>query len=277
VAAKTFTRGVDLSGTLQGAGGIGGLLCFSDHTGPTTFHIDYHGDGNGNVTALVDRNQQVAARYLYDPFGSTLASTGPLAEGNLYRFSSMELHAQSGLIYYLRRYYEPALQRWVNRDPLGEKGGGNLMRFVGNAPTVAVDPFGLFQPSAPPGASLTGAGVLDLLTADIATVGLGTTVAAGAGTFAAGFGVGYLIGDATGLHDAVGNFLGGPNPDPSPLPLPPNWKIDRKRAKAESKCLKEIEDMNNACKKRGSPPLTKQEKKEQFEKCMEREGFPVKK
>src|SRR6266487_5211176 len=106
VATKTFTRGSDLSGSLQGAGGIGGLLCFSDHTAPTTFHIDYHADGNGNITTLVDRNQQVQGRYLYEPFGSILAASGPLAEVNLHRFSSKEFHIQSGLAYYLRRYYE---------------------------------------------------------------------------------------------------------------------------------------------------------------------------
>jgi RHS repeat-associated protein len=43
---------------------------------------------------------------------------------NLYRFSSKELHATSGLVYYLYRFYEPSLQRWPNRDPLGEVGFG---------------------------------------------------------------------------------------------------------------------------------------------------------
>jgi hypothetical protein len=47
----TYTRGLDLSGTLQGAGGIGGLLARSDHSRlnaqPATAF--YHSDGNGNV------------------------------------------------------------------------------------------------------------------------------------------------------------------------------------------------------------------------------------
>src|ERR1019366_4883572 len=47
VARVSYTRGIDLAGSLQGAGGIGGLLAHTDANG-TTF---YHADGNGNVTS----------------------------------------------------------------------------------------------------------------------------------------------------------------------------------------------------------------------------------
>src|SRR5205809_5140641 len=42
--------------------------------------------------------------------------------GNVYRFSSKEIHVNSGLYYYGYRWYAPNLQRWLNRDPLGEPG-----------------------------------------------------------------------------------------------------------------------------------------------------------
>ena len=116
----TYTRGKDLSGWLQGAGGIGGLLARTDNTtGQPAF---YHADGNGNVTMLVNSAQAVVAKYLYDAFGNTLSLSGPLAFANLYRFSSKETHQNSGLVYYLYRYYDPNLQRWVNRDPYLERG-----------------------------------------------------------------------------------------------------------------------------------------------------------
>lgn len=118
----TYTRGNDLSGSLQEAGGIGGLLARSEMSNLQSPHAYYHSDGNGNVTALVNSNQIVVARYQYDPYGNVLAISGPLAEANLYRFSSKEWHPNSGLVYYLYRYYEPSLQRWVNRDPLGDLG-----------------------------------------------------------------------------------------------------------------------------------------------------------
>jgi RHS repeat-associated protein len=66
----------------------------------------------------------------YDPYGNLLASSGPLADANLYRFSSKEYHPNSGLVYYLYRYYDPNLQRWVNRDPIEEDGDYNLYRVV---------------------------------------------------------------------------------------------------------------------------------------------------
>jgi RHS repeat-associated protein len=40
------------------------------------------------------------------------------------------------------RYYSPALQRWVNRDPAGEVGGRNLYMALGNCPVLTVDPDG---------------------------------------------------------------------------------------------------------------------------------------
>lgn len=43
VPTLTFTRGKDLSGTLQGAGGIGGLLAMTEEAGTNSY---YHADGN---------------------------------------------------------------------------------------------------------------------------------------------------------------------------------------------------------------------------------------
>jgi RHS repeat-associated protein len=140
----TYTRGVDLSGSREGAGGIGGLLARTDHgSGQTAF---YHADGNGNITALVNAQQLVVARYTYDPFGNVLSKAGPLADANLYRFSSKESHQPSGLVYYLYRFYDPNLQRWVSRDPIGVEGGINLYGFVGNNPVTHLEPFGLMWP-----------------------------------------------------------------------------------------------------------------------------------
>ena len=40
-------------------------------------------------------------------------------------------------------FYDPGVQRWVNRDPIQEDGGVNLHGFVGNEPCANVDPSGL--------------------------------------------------------------------------------------------------------------------------------------
>jgi len=114
--AVSYTRGNDLSGSLEGAGGIGGLLARTDNDAQQTAF--YHADGNGNITMLINSYQAVVAKYLYDAFGNTLSLSGPIANANLYRFSSKEAHQNSGLVYYLYRYYDPNLQRWPNRDPI---------------------------------------------------------------------------------------------------------------------------------------------------------------
>jgi len=110
-----YTRGNDLSGSLQGAGGIGGLLARTDHSilaiEPTTMaaHSYYHTDGNGNVTALINTLQVLVATYLYDPYGNVLSASGPLASANVYQFSSKEWHQNSGLSYYLYRFLRSEL------------------------------------------------------------------------------------------------------------------------------------------------------------------------
>ncbi|MBM4309920.1 MAG: hypothetical protein FJ119_03090, partial [Deltaproteobacteria bacterium] len=134
-----YVWGLDLSGTLQGAGGIGGLLCrISDNT---AHH--YTCDANGNVGQLVESDGIIAAHYEYDPFGNNVSSHGLLAEANPYRFSTKYLDAETGLYYYGYRYYSSELGRWLNRDPLGERGGINLNAFVKNGPGIYADPFGL--------------------------------------------------------------------------------------------------------------------------------------
>jgi RHS repeat-associated protein len=146
--AVTYTRGRDLSGSLQGAGGIGGLLARtsnSDLLSPISSlgaHAYYHSDGNGNITCLISTNQQLVAKYVYDPFGNTLSMSGPLAEESLYRFSGKEVHPSSGLVCYPFRFYWPAVQKWLSRDPLQEGGGINLYEAFRNAPVSSIDPDG---------------------------------------------------------------------------------------------------------------------------------------
>ncbi len=124
----------------------------------------YHSDANANVTMLINPWQYIVAKYLYDAFGNVLSAAGSLAPQNLYRFSSKEAHPNSGLVSYLYRYYDPHLQRWPTRDPLGEPGfemvravlpaplralallvpeKPNLYSFLQNRPTYDIDPLGL--------------------------------------------------------------------------------------------------------------------------------------
>lgn len=123
----TYTRGNDLSGSLQGSDGIGGLLARTDMglwvANQPFASAYYFSDAQGNIVAMVNTNGSLVAHYEYDPFGNVLVKSGPLADANRYRFSSKEWNDTAGLYYYGFRFYDPNLQRWPNRDPLGDLGG----------------------------------------------------------------------------------------------------------------------------------------------------------
>jgi len=140
----SYTRGSDLSGSLEGAGGIGGLLARSDNysSGNWTRHNYYHADGNGNITYLVNSSQTLAASYRYDPYGNLISSSGTLAGANVYRSSSKEYINSVGLYFYLNRFYDPSLQRFLNQDPAGENGGIDIYQFNRNNPIDYIDPTG---------------------------------------------------------------------------------------------------------------------------------------
>ncbi len=204
----SYTRGLDLSESLAGAGGIGGLLAFSDYEGPGVRHAHYHSDGNGNITAMMNRHDRLVAEYHYDPFANLQGQAGPLAETNPYRFSSKQYQPNTGMYSYGYRFYEPSLQRWINQDPMGEEGGINLYGFNYNDPVNYVDPTGenpaaILLPVLPSLPAVgTGTVVGGVTVGGVAVGGLaaGGAVVAGAG----GWWLGDKIGDGIGLHDGLG-------------------------------------------------------------------------
>jgi RHS repeat-associated protein len=139
---KTYTWGMDLSGSMQGAGGVGGLLSVTDGTG--TYFSTF--DGNGNVSEYLETNGAIVAHYEYDSFGKTTVTNGSKANDFAHRFSTKPLDTTTGLYYYGYRFYDPETGRWPSRDPIGESGGLNLYGFVGNNSVDKIDLFGLQIP-----------------------------------------------------------------------------------------------------------------------------------
>ena len=137
------TWGLDLSNTLQDAGGVGGLVMVetlpSSRAAPIPNFPTY--DGNGNITAWVNASGTVTARQRYDAFGNIVDQTGT-APSN-YGFSTKPIEKVTGFHYYGYRYYDPLTGRWPSRDPIEEEGGINLYAFVGNNGLGKVDPTGL--------------------------------------------------------------------------------------------------------------------------------------
>jgi RHS repeat-associated protein len=100
-------------------------------------------DALGSTIALADASGTVQTTYTYEPFGAVTQAGA--ANTNPFRFTGREDDGATGLYSYRARYYAPALSRFISEDPLGYPGGPdpNLYAYVGNAPTMLVDPFGL--------------------------------------------------------------------------------------------------------------------------------------
>ena len=133
--------GKDLSGTLQGAGGVGGLLYL---TADGAVYVPFY-DNNGNIMRYLDANGNTVAQYTYDAFGNLIAKSGPLAGFFRHRFSTKHFDPETGLYYYGYRFYNPILMRWLNRDPLEEEGGVNLYAACKNNLVISSDVIGLWS------------------------------------------------------------------------------------------------------------------------------------
>ncbi len=127
--------GKDSSDSLQGAGGIGGLLYL---TIDGEVYVPLY-DNNGNVTHYCNANGAVVASYAYDAFGKAVTQSGPLADFFRHRFSTKYHDSETDLYYYGYRFYAPSLMRWLNRDPIEERGGRNLYGFCGNNAIASYD------------------------------------------------------------------------------------------------------------------------------------------
>lgn len=148
---RSYCWGKDLSGSIQGAGGVGGLLEISYYGSSTTNCFPVF-DGNGNVAALINAaDGTIVANYEYAAFGEPIRATGVLAKNNPFRFSTKYDDDESDLLYYGYRYYKSSTGTWPNKDPMQEQGGLNLYGFIYNIPTMAADTDGrqMYFPTGP--------------------------------------------------------------------------------------------------------------------------------
>lgn len=123
---------------------IGGLLIllFSGLSHAGTHHY-YYTDPQGTVLAKTDASGNIIATYDYAPYGTTVAGMSPAPDGPGYTGHVND--PDTGLVYMQARYYDPAVGRFISRDPAGQKAGFNDYAYVNDNPINMIDPTGMFQ------------------------------------------------------------------------------------------------------------------------------------
>ena len=130
-----YVWGKDISGSRDGAAGIGGLL-YLKRDG--AIYVPFY-DAYSNILGYCDAQGNVVARYTYDAFGNTISQSGSLADTFSFRFSTKYFDLESGLYYYGYRYYHLTLMRWLTEDRIGVDGGVNLYAMCENSPLYSID------------------------------------------------------------------------------------------------------------------------------------------
>jgi RHS repeat-associated protein len=121
---------------LNGPGMDDKLRQSSAATGPLYFLQDQL----GSTVALTDPAGGVAERLSYEPFGG-----GGASALTRFTYTGRERDAQTGLMYYRARWYDPAQGRFLSEDPAGFAGGINKYAYVSNNPISKTDPLGLYE------------------------------------------------------------------------------------------------------------------------------------
>lgn len=130
--------GIDVSGTPDGACGVGGLVAVSRNG---NFYFPYYGI-NGDILGYVNESGGVVASYTYGPFGELTSLSGSMADSFQFRLMTKRYDNVLNMYDFGDRWYSVALRRWISRDPLGEDGGINLYSFCENDPVNKFDPNG---------------------------------------------------------------------------------------------------------------------------------------
>lgn len=89
----------------------------------------------------------VVGRYIYGAWGEELHSINNVPGGTECRFVGglgVRTEPVTGLLYMRHRWYDPQLQRFISRDPVGLETGSNLYSYANSNPASLTDSDGLY-------------------------------------------------------------------------------------------------------------------------------------
>ena len=123
-----YVWGKNISGTLDGAAGIGGLLYVKVNG---TVYVPFY-DAYGNVMGYRDAEGNVVAEYVYDAFGRTVAQNGTMADMFAIRYSTKYYDKETGLYYYGKRHCSPEpMANGISSNPGLFDHGDSLLSSIG--------------------------------------------------------------------------------------------------------------------------------------------------
>lgn len=103
----------------------------------------YHADHLGSASIITDAQGALVEETEYYPFGAFRNQSAPRSGNEPYHFTGKERDPESGLQYFGKRFYQPALSRWLSTDPKQERGGAlNLYAYAKQNPLKYQDPDG---------------------------------------------------------------------------------------------------------------------------------------
>ncbi len=110
----------------------------------STYYLAY--DQVGTLRAVLDTAGNTVKRLDYDSYGNLVGDTNP-ALALPFAFAGGLYDADTGLLRFGFRDYDPEVGRWTAKDPIGFQGGDlNLYAYVLNNPISFNDPAGLLSP-----------------------------------------------------------------------------------------------------------------------------------
>ncbi len=100
----------------------------------------YLHDQLGSTRALANESGTVVDTYTYDAYGNLVGSTG--TDDTPLGFAGAYTDAETGFLYLINRYYDPATGEFLTVDPLVDESGQSYA-YTGDDPVNGVDPLGL--------------------------------------------------------------------------------------------------------------------------------------
>ena len=166
-------------------------------------------DHLGSIREVIDSAGTIEARYDYDSYGRQIVVSGTMSVD--FGYAGMYYHHASGLNLTFFREYNADLGRWLNQDPMQERGGINLYGYVLNNPIDYFDPYGLNGASFGTAFGFYAGAAVGLIASageDVFTGGLGAIAnpATVAASTAVGAAAGALVGSAV---DSIVNAMSG--------------------------------------------------------------------